>query len=86
LVARKSPNFVAAQKMGKTKHVYKICLHKNKRGFDLISDVLPFGRGCLGGLIHEKSCLVLAARSGVEAVRATVRGSRRDARASPSEQ
>jgi hypothetical protein len=25
-------------------HVYKVCPRKDKRGFDLISDVLPFGR------------------------------------------
>ena len=27
-----------------TKHVYEVRARKDKRGFDLVSDVLPFGR------------------------------------------
>jgi len=30
-------------------HVYEVRPHKDKRGFDLISDVLPFGRLWYGG-------------------------------------
>ena len=30
--------------MGATKHAYELRPRKDKRGFDLISDVLPFGR------------------------------------------
>jgi hypothetical protein len=30
--------------MIKTKHVYEVRPRKDKRGFDLISDALPFGR------------------------------------------
>ena len=30
--------------MGATKHAYEVCPRKDKRGFDLISDVLLFGR------------------------------------------
>ena len=30
-----------------TNHVYEVRPHKDKRGVDLISDVLPFGQLCL---------------------------------------
>jgi hypothetical protein len=30
-------------------HVYEVCPRKDKRDIDLISDVLPFGRGWYGG-------------------------------------
>jgi hypothetical protein len=32
-----------------SKHLYEVRPRKDKRGFDLISDVLPFGRLCDGG-------------------------------------
>jgi hypothetical protein len=35
--------------MIKTKHVYEVRPRKDKRGVDLISDVLPFGRLWYGG-------------------------------------
>ena len=36
--------------MQSTIHVYEVRLHKDKRGADLISDVLPFGRLWYDGL------------------------------------
>jgi hypothetical protein len=30
-------------------HLYEVRPRKDKRGFDLISDALPFGRLCYGG-------------------------------------
>jgi hypothetical protein len=30
-------------------HIYEVRQRKDKRGFDLISDVLPFGRLCYAG-------------------------------------
>jgi hypothetical protein len=30
-----------------SQHVYEVRPHKDHRGFDLISDALPFGRLCL---------------------------------------
>jgi hypothetical protein len=40
-------------------HIYEIRPSKDKRGFDLISDALPFGRLCYGGgalpfTIHQR--------------------------------
>jgi hypothetical protein len=35
---------VAAQKMSAAKHLYEVRPRKDKQGFDLISDVLLFGR------------------------------------------
>ena len=34
-------------------HVYEVCPRKDKRGFDLISDQLPFGRAVVR---HAGSC------------------------------
>jgi len=33
----------------KQRHIYEVRPRKNKRGVDLISDALPFGRLCYGG-------------------------------------
>ena len=35
--------------MTEIKHVYEVRPRKDKRGVDLISDALPFGRLCYGG-------------------------------------
>ena len=41
---RNKPSVLATTTM----HVYEVCLRKDKRGVDLISDVLPFGRSWYG--------------------------------------
>jgi len=44
--ARSLPPPDRDKSMKEPKHVYEVRLRKDKRGVDLISDVLPFGRLC----------------------------------------
>jgi len=37
-------------------HLYEVRPRKDRRGFDLISDALPFGRLWQGGILSERQC------------------------------
>ena len=42
-----------ADAMSSSQHVYEIRPRKDKRGFDLISDALPFGRLCMASQMRS---------------------------------
>jgi hypothetical protein len=49
--------------MTPTIHSYEVRPRKDRRGFDLISDRLPFGRFCYVAITHAVNCAKFYSRS-----------------------